>query len=69
MVAGPLRGKVLVRCAELERTRDDRRAALGKLEQERAGVEDEQAEDVVDELCELGLMAYVRDYLPEPFRV
>jgi hypothetical protein len=26
------------------------------------------AEDVVEELCDLGLLEHVRDFLPEPFR-
>jgi hypothetical protein len=34
----------------------------------RQTLEHPRAEDVVEELCDLGLMEYVRDFLPEPFR-
>jgi RNA polymerase sigma-70 factor (ECF subfamily) len=34
----------------------------------RQTLENDRAEDVVLELCDLGLMEFVRDFLPEPFR-
>jgi RNA polymerase sigma factor (sigma-70 family) len=34
----------------------------------RQTLESGSAEDVVEELCDLGLMEFVRDFLPEPFR-
>jgi RNA polymerase sigma factor (sigma-70 family) len=46
-----------------------RRHFAQKIVQEvRQTLEDGRAEDVLDELRDLGLMAYVRDFLPEPFR-
>ena len=33
----------------------------------RQTLENDGAEEIVDELCDLGLVEYVRDYLPEPF--
>ena len=37
------------------------------LEQPEVALEHGRAEDVVEELRDLGLMEFVRDFLPEPF--
>jgi DNA-directed RNA polymerase specialized sigma24 family protein len=34
----------------------------------RQTLERDSVDDIVDELCDLGLVEYVRDFLPEPFR-
>src|SRR5262249_42902178 len=50
---------------QLSRAR--RRFAQMLVDEVRQTLENGGSEEIVDELCDLGLMEYVRDYLPEPF--